>query len=204
MINTYVKNLYDFLETNEYFKETPQIDSKAEWLKIIRDECLINSISKTLDGILPNDMFLKLDNPDEYSKNDLLSMLYEQQFILVYSRYEKLKQILSIALNFKKIDLKRKNPTYGQIIYALKNKGLEDNIVNILDNELRNVIAHRTWYVEDEQFICTVNGKKKIISGKELLQRTNDLRQFSNEFYSLYLFYYVTPAGIKERKKKNN
>ena len=199
------KKMYNFLEANKYFKENPQIDSEAEWSNITRDRQLVYSISKTLDGVLTKDVLSKLDNPyNGDPKTNLLTILHEQRFNLVYPQYEKLKRMLCIALDFKKIKLGKKHPTYGDIITALKNKKIEKNIVNVMDNELRNIIAHRDWYVKDGQFICTANNKKHIIEWKELNQRLNNLKQFSDLFCTLYFFYYHTPPGIKERKKHKN
>ena len=197
----FANELYDFLETNEYFKKIPKFDSEVEWLIKERENCQRYSNFRILSFLNPpyNGFFdlCKQFDPFETFKKELDVMSYNLLAPVALSQYEALKRIFCIALDFEKIALKPKSdPTYGTLISKLKEKGLEKNIVGALDNKLRNIIAHGDWYVQNGLFTYIDNGKQTI-SYEELLRRIDDFTYFSNAFYKQYWNEYIPPEARK-------
>lgn len=192
--------LYNFLKTKDYFKESPHLNPKVEWLIKDRERCQLYSNMRILSFLNPPyDTFLNLckqfDDDGTFEK-ELPIMKYTLITNIILFQCESLKRIFNIALDFKKINLKRKHPTYGQIIDKLKDNGLEDNIVGVMNNKLRNIIAHEDWYVENDQLVYMDNGEH-MISYDELLQSRGNFTDFGNTFYPIYWKNHSSPEIIE-------
>ena len=199
------KLFYDFLKTKEYFKNTPQLDPEVEWLIKDRENCQRYSNFRILSFLKPPykpffDLCKQFD-PFQSFKNELDIMPYNLLTGVALSQFEGLKRIFCIALDFEKLGIKSKsNPTYGMFITRLSERGLEKNIVNALDNKLRNIIAHNDWYVQNKLFTY-VEKEKQTISQEKLSQRIDNFTYFSNKFYNLYWHDFL-PSNTKKFAEK--
>lgn len=198
--------LYDFLKSNEYLKKSPHFNPNAEWLIKEREMCQLNSNSRILSFLNPPyDDFLNLCkqfDPCKTFEKELPIMKYTLLANIALFQHESLKRVFNIALNFNKIDSGSRHLTYGKIISKLKNDNLKDDIVNILNYELRNIFAHEDWYIEDDQLTYINNNSKHTISYNELSQSVNNFTHFSNAFYHIYWKNHLPPEAIEFSKQK--
>ena len=87
---------------------------------------------------------------------------------IALSQYETLKRVFCFALDLKKINpALDDNSTCGAIIGGLKQKNLEKNAICVLDNRLRNIVAHGDRFVLDGRF-AYMDDEKQTMSYKDL------------------------------------
>ena len=128
----------------------------------------------------------KYDVQNTLSK-EIEIMPYELLAHIALSQYEILKRCLIFALNPETLDVKPNTiPTYGTIISKLEHKGLEKRIVKAMDNELRNIIAHGSWYIKDNRFFYLEKQNKQVMTYWDLSVRVDNFTHFSNRFYQIY------------------
>ena len=139
--------LYNFLKTKDYFKESPHLNPKVEWLIKDRERCQLSSNNRILLFLnQPHDAFLNLCkrvDPLKTFEKELPIMKYTLITNIILFQCESLKRIFNIGFNFKKLNITSKHPMYGQIIGKLKDNGLEDDIADEMNYKIRNIIAHR-------------------------------------------------------------
>ena len=123
---------------------------------------------------------------------------------IALSQYETHKARFLFCIGFKKINpALNDNSTYVAIIGGLEQKDLEKNVICILDNRLRNIVAHGDWFVLDGRF-AYMDDEKQTMSYKDLKRRVKNFSIFSDEFYELYWPEYAPPACIQFKKTKTD
>ena len=184
-------NLYDFLKIHKCLKDSPSFDPETEWLIMERSKMQTYWNYRLLG-------FLKYKDLDFYNlckkygdqktlNKEIEIMPYELLAHIALSQYEILKRCLMIALKPEALIIKPDaSPTYGTIISKLEHKGLEKSIVKAMDNGLRNIIAHGSWYVKDKRFFYLEKQNKHFMTHCELSVRVDNFTQFSNKFYQIY------------------
>ena len=207
------RELYDFLKTKEYFNEPLNINLEVEWG--IKAKCNYQTISNLrILGLLKDkdERFLNLCKQYNFYKLNVMTGTLEEElktipYVLVTSnalaQYETMKRVFCFALDFKKIDPKLNDKsTYGAIITRLECNGLENPIVNALDNQLRNIVAHGDWYLKDDQFVYRVNNEYKSMSYEALSQRVENFTEFSNAFVDIYWRNHIPDDATKFAMQK--
>ena len=154
---------YKFLSANYLLKTHPEFDADMEWEIKEQANVQVNFAERMLYLFKTKDpVFFKLCmNLDSRAPAEHKTFKKERKWIpfaLLVNRtlpqYETLKRCLLFALDSDKLGLKKTSITYGQIINQLQHQhGMELRIVKALDNELRNIIAHGSWYVKEGKFV---------------------------------------------------
>ena len=196
---------YGFLRTNGYFKKLPEFDPEVEWLIRNREVHQVRSSFRLLSFLDPPDRFFDLckqGDSFEHFEKETEVMLYSLLTNIALSQYETLKRVFCFALDLKKINpALNDNSTYGMIIGGLEQKDLEKNIICVLDNRLRNIVAHGDWYVLDGRF-AYMDDEKQTMSYEDLWGRVKNFSIFSDEFYELYWPEYAPPEYIQFKRQK--
>ena len=192
---------YDFLKLGDYFVSTPQFNPVVEWSIIQRLRCQkfgnVNIMEFITDKIKEFEILCKESVPATELEDTLDTIPYELLMSPMLSQFEALKRLFGFALEPKKLGLYSAiTTTYGTIISKLKKQGLNDETVCMLDNKLRNILAHGTWYVEDRNFTYIDGDEKHQISFDIMYQRVTDFTVFSGKFYSLYWHDYTPKNAL--------
>ena len=178
------RDLYDFLNENNLFIETPNFDCEIEWLIKGRSNAQGYFIQDIIAFLEKRYYSSKLP---KHIEEELETMKYALLTNHALSQYEILKRTFYFALNFKKIDRKVTTKTpYGIMIRHLSGKGLKKCVVKALDNDLRNVIAHDSWYVKNFKFMYFKNKNWQSMSSSELASRIINFIILGQEFFTLY------------------
>lgn len=149
------------------------------------------------DRIKEFEILCKQNVPTAELEDTLDTIPYELLMSLMLSQFETLKRLFGFALEPKKLELNSaKTTTYGTIISKLKKQDLNDEIVCMLDNKLRNILARGTWYVEDKNFTYIDGDEKHQTSFDIMCQRVTDFTVFSSKFYSLYWHDYTPKNAL--------
>ena len=94
------------------------------------------------------------------------------------THYELLKRFFIEALDIDKLDIKQKNKfavTYGTIAKSFENLPCFDiKMREMLDTDLRNALAHDTWYFNNDNLVYENLGKELVeIPFAEIPQKTS-------------------------------
>jgi len=112
----------------------------------------------------------------------LLPWIVELQLLL--GSYELLKRTLLQVIDMEKIpDLKSK-PTLGDIISKLNHILKQNFFKNFIDNELRNVLGHDDWWIENELTLCyrTNKPEPKKLTLEKFTEIVKNMKIFRNHF----------------------
>lgn len=197
------EEFYNFLELHNFLKKEPKLNPDIEWL--IKDKANLQFYfnCRMLEFLKqPNDTFLTLCR--RYDRGTFEKEKKVIPFVLLaeiaLSSYESLKRVLLLGLDFERMDLKKKNPTYGNIIAKLECCGLDEKIIEKMDNKLRNIVAHSSWFVKDGIFTNT--DYKIKMSYEKFERRVDDFTYFANKFYGLYWKDHTTRKMLNVASKK--
>ena len=188
---------YRFLSVNSLLDAHPKFDRYTEWE--IREQVNVQGyftirmlnlfenkdhdyfkLCREMDSCIPHGMPKTFDKESKLIPFALLANY-------AFSRYENLKRCLLFALDGGEADLKiTPRTTYGKIIYKLQQYGMDPHIATAMDNELRNIIAHGNWYVQEGKFAYLVKEKTYFMSYDDLKGRILKFVDFTNDFFDLY------------------
>ncbi len=199
------RRLYQFLDSNQFFKKQPEFDPDTEWSIRERTNLQYYGNCRALSFLEQRDaVFFNLSK-----KHDSFGTFEREKevmpFVLLaecaHSEFEIMKRLLLFGLDLKKIGPKLgKRSTYGRIISELEKKGLESSIVTGMDNELRNIMAHGSWFVKDRMFVDHDEGIK--LTYDDFEKRVDRFRRFAGSFYDLYWQNHTPKNAIEYTVKK--
>ena len=208
------REFYGFLSTSCLLKARPKFDSETEWE--IREQVNVqtNFAERMLHLFKTNDPdFTKLcqqmdmDMPVPQMRKAFRKEAKIIPFALLVNnvllRYESLKRCLLFALDGKKFGSISSRTTYGTIVNKLQQHGMKPHLVSHMDNKLRNIAAHGSWYIKNDKFVYLVKEEARVMTYEELESRSSNFINFSNGFFESYWRDYLRPedtdfASIKK------
>ena len=198
-------DFYRFLKSEDLLKEEPDFDPHVEWSIKARVNLQLYNNMRMILFMIRNDEPLRT----WCKKYDLYDTFEEERGVMPFvllaeysqSAYEILKRVLLRGLDLGKMNLGKGTPTYGKIISKLEERGLAAEIVSIMNNKLRNVLAHGSWYVDDDHKFHDETGEI-ILSYNDFLTRADDFAYFANRYYLLYWKEHMTDKITDFARKK--
>ena len=207
------REFYRFLSANGLLEVHPKFDLETEWE--IKEQVNVQGyftmhmlslfengdhnyfkLCRWMDSCVPSGM------PKTFEKESkLIPFALLANYAL--SQYENLKRCLLFALDSGKTSLEMTSrTTYGKIIDKLRQYGMDLRLVDAMDNELRNIIAHGNWYVKEGKFAYLVKEKTHFMPYDDLKGRTSEFVDFANGFFKSYWIDYVRKEHIEFALKK--
>ena len=189
------REFYKFLSTSGLLKACPKFDTAVEWE--IREQVNVQSnfAGRMLSLFENNDpYFTKLCQQMDRSVYPKYESFSKESKVIPFAllvncallQYESLKRCLLFALDGEKLSRMSSGTTYGTIIDELKKHGMNPRFVSCMDNELRNIIAHGSWYIKEGKFVYLAKEKTSTMSYEELTTRTSNFNTFAGGFFTLY------------------
>ena len=200
------REFYEFLSTSGLLKACPKFDAETEWE--IREQVNVQSnfAGRMLSLFKNNDPdFTKLCKQMDMSVPQMFRTFRKETKLIPFAllvnnvllHYESLKRCLLFALDGKKFDSMSSRMTYGNIINKLQRRhGMNSRLVCYMDNKLRNIVAHGSWYIKEGKFAYLIKEETRVMSYEKLESRTSNFINFANEFFKLYWEDYIRKEHI--------
>lgn len=201
------------IEVEQFFK----ILDENNLLIAFNDNDMIDKIGKRLDPIakILEAKYMIITDKDFFNKykkfwsqffiteDELYQDYMQQTSAMILSQFEFLKRFLRMILDLKKLKIKE-IATLGEIITSIsKNSKLsKSKLQNLFNLEMRDVIAHDSWYYENKDFCY----KKKDGSTIQLtFEEFHDMIKNLSELMALISvnwFQYVPDLELKRARDK--
>lgn len=190
------RELYMFLSTKGLLKIHPDFDIETEW-EIKEQSNVQGAFAARMLYLFEskNHRFFKLCREMDLCIPLIFRKFREESKLIPFAllansalpQYETLKRCLLFALDLEVLGLgKTSKITYGMIINKLEQHDMASCIATAMDNELRNIIAHGSWYVKGNKFTYVVKEKTFFMSYENLKVRTSNFSSFTNGFFDSY------------------
>ena len=204
---------YRFLSANCLLEVHPKFDSETEWE--IKEQVNVQGyFAMRMLNLFENrdhDYFKLCRCMDSYVPSGMPKTFEKESKLIPFallanyalSQYENLKRCLLFALDGGKMSLRMTSrTTYGKIIDKLRQHGMDLRLVDAMDNELRNIIAHGNWYVKEGRFAYLAKEKTYFMLYDDLKWRTSKFVDFANGFFELYWPDHMREEHIEFASKK--
>ena len=207
------REFYRFLSANGLLEVHPKFDSETEWE--IKEQVNVQGyFAMRMLSLFENrdhDYFKLCRCMDSYVPSGMPKTFEKESKLIPFallanyalSQYENLKRCLLFALDGGKMSLRMTSrTTYGKIIDKLRQHGMDLRLVDAMDNELRNIIAHGNWYVKEGKFTYLAKEKTYFMPYDDLKGRTSKFVDFANGFFRSYWTDHVREEHTKFALKK--
>ncbi len=113
------------------------------------------------------------------NEDDVYHDYIQQSASFILSGFEYTKRFLRMVLNLEKLNIKT-TATLGQLLEAISEQCKIDKneLLNLFNLELRDIIAHDSWFYEQKDFCYKkINGKIIRLSFKDFHQAIKNLNE---------------------------
>jgi len=151
------------------------------------------------------DLFKKYKNfwiPFDVSEFDLYNDYIQQGATYILGLFEMLRRFLLMFLDLKKLKLNEKS-SLGKITFSISKKSnfRKKELEDLFMLEIRNIIAHDSWYYEGKNFCYKAKGIVNKLDLDEFVQTIVDVTDFTTSI-AIHWWQYVPKLEFERIKKK--